>query len=71
DLLFAVVNVARHLKVDPEAALREATAKFRRRFMAVEALAAQRGQDLSQLDLAGLDQLWEAVKATGPTGPSS
>ena len=46
DLLFAVVNVARHVKVDPEAALREATAKFRRRFQAVESLAAQRGLDL-------------------------
>jgi tetrapyrrole methylase family protein / MazG family protein len=63
DLLFAVVNVARHLRVDPEAALREATAKFRRRFMSVEALAAKRGLDLARLDLAGLDQLWEEVKA--------
>ena len=46
DLLFATVNVARHVKVDPEAALREATAKFRRRFQAVEVLAAERGLDL-------------------------
>ncbi len=67
DLLFAVVNVARHVKVDPEAALREATAKFRRRFMAVEALAAERGADLAQLDLAQLDLLWEEVKAGEPT----
>ncbi len=63
DLLFAVVNVARHLKVDPEAALREATAKFRRRFMAVEVLAAERGLDLSHLGLPALDELWEEVKA--------
>lgn len=66
DLLFAVVNVARHLKVDPEAALREATAKFRRRFMAVEALAAERGSEVSDLDLAQLDLLWEEVKAAEP-----
>ncbi len=63
DLLFAAVNVARHLRVDPEAALREATAKFRRRFQGVEALAAQRGLDLSELDLVELDSLWEEVKA--------
>jgi tetrapyrrole methylase family protein/MazG family protein len=62
DLLFAVVNVARHLKLDPETALREATAKFRGRFMAVEQLAAKRGLDASQLDLATLDELWEEVK---------
>jgi len=63
DLLFAVVNVARHLDVDPEAALRAATAKFSRRFMAVERLAAGRGEDLRSLDLAGLDALWDEVKA--------
>ena len=67
DLLFAVVNVARHLKVDPEAALREATAKFRRRFMAVEALASERGADVAELDLAQLDLLWEEVKDGEPT----
>jgi tetrapyrrole methylase family protein / MazG family protein len=63
DLLFAVVNVARHLQVDPETALREATAKFRRRFEAVEALAAERGLELSMLDLAALDVLWVDVKS--------
>jgi tetrapyrrole methylase family protein/MazG family protein len=68
DLLFAAVNVARHVKVDPEAALREATAKFRRRFQAVEALAAERGLDLPGAGLAQLDLLWDEVKAAEP-GP--
>lgn len=63
DLLFSVVNVARHLDVDPEAALRAATVKFRDRFMAVERLAASRGLELRALDLAGLDALWDEVKA--------
>ncbi len=62
DLLFAVVNVARHLDVDPEAALRGATARFRRRFEGVEARAAAKGLDLRSLDLPGLDGLWEEVK---------
>ena len=64
DLLFAAVNVARKLDVDPEAVLREAAAKFRRRFRAVEELAHQRGNDPSELGLEGLDRLWEEVKAT-------
>jgi tetrapyrrole methylase family protein / MazG family protein len=63
DLLFAVVNVARHLGVDPEAALRSAAAKFRDRFMAVEQLAVARGLSLRTLDLAGLDALWDEVKS--------
>jgi tetrapyrrole methylase family protein/MazG family protein len=63
DLLFAVVNVARHLGVDPESALRAATAKFRVRFGHVERLARARGLDLGTLDLAALDQLWDEVKA--------
>jgi tetrapyrrole methylase family protein/MazG family protein len=63
DLLFAVVNVARHLGIDPEAALRAATAKFRDRFMAVERLATDRGLDLRSLDLSALDALWDEVKA--------
>jgi tetrapyrrole methylase family protein/MazG family protein len=64
DLLFAVVNVARHLNLDPEASLRAATAKFRERFMAVERLAAERGMRLSDLSLAELDGLWDEVKAS-------
>jgi tetrapyrrole methylase family protein/MazG family protein len=66
DLLFAVVNVARHLQVDPEAALRGATAKFRDRFEAVEQLATARGLELRQLDLAALDALWDEVKGQAP-----
>lgn len=62
DLLFAVVNVARHLDVEPEAALRAASHKFRTRFEAVERLAEARGVDLHDTDLATLDALWDEVK---------
>jgi tetrapyrrole methylase family protein / MazG family protein len=62
DLLFAVVNVARHLDVEPEAALRQATHKFRRRFEAVERLAAARGIAINGTTLATLDALWDEVK---------
>jgi tetrapyrrole methylase family protein/MazG family protein len=64
DLLFATVNVARHLGVDAEGALRAATGKFRARFEAVERLAAARGIDLHEADLATLDALWDEVKRT-------
>jgi tetrapyrrole methylase family protein/MazG family protein len=63
DLLFAVVNVARHLGVEPESALRVATQKFRTRFEGVEQLARARGIDLVAADLAQLDALWDEVKA--------
>ncbi|MEA3183877.1 MAG: tetrapyrrole methylase family protein / MazG family protein [Ilumatobacteraceae bacterium] len=63
DLLFAVVNVARHLDIEPEAALRAATHKFRRRFEGVEQLAAERGITISAADLVTLDALWDEVKA--------
>ncbi len=62
DLLFAVVNVARHLGVDPELALRAATAKFRTRFEQVEHLALERGIDLHSAGLDALDTLWDEVK---------
>lgn len=67
DLLFAVVNVARHLHVDPEAALRWAAGKFRRRFNAVEALAAERGQSLETMSAPDMDLLWEQVKGARTT----
>jgi nucleoside triphosphate diphosphatase len=62
DLLFAAANLARKLDVDAEAALRAANAKFERRFRGMESLAAQRGQDFAQLDLAAQEELWQAVK---------
>ena len=64
DLLFAVVNVARHLRIEPEAALRSAAHKFRGRFEAVEALARDRGIDLHASDLTVLDALWDEIKRT-------
>ena len=63
DLLFALVNLARKLGVDPGAALEQANDKFRRRFGAVEALAERRGIDIGRVGLAELDRLWEEVKA--------
>jgi len=73
DLLFAVVNVARHLGVDPEAALRRASWKFRRRFELVERLAGERSIDLGAVDLDTLDALWDEVKSaeadSGGTAP--
>jgi tetrapyrrole methylase family protein/MazG family protein len=62
DLLFATVNVARHLGVDPELALRAATDKFRTRFEGVERLAVAQGIDLKAVDIAVLDKLWDSVK---------
>ena len=59
DLLFAVVNWARHLGVDPEAALRVGNAKFERRFRAMEQIA---GSDFPQLDLTAQEALWQRVK---------
>lgn len=71
DLLFSVVNVARHLKIDPEVSLRSAVAKFRTRFEGVERLAASRSIDLAASDLAVLDQLWDEVKASEPGSGSA
>lgn len=65
DLLFTVVNLARHANVDAEAALRRATRKFGRRFRAVEQLALENEQSLSALSLEELDKLWEHSKQAG------
>lgn len=63
DLLFVMANLARHLGVEPEAALRRTNAKFIRRFEAVEAKLAAQGKTPQQSDLAEMDALWDVVKA--------
>lgn len=63
DLLFAVANLARHLQLDAEGALRRATAKFERRFRRMEALLVARQEQMAEQDLDALDRLWNTVKA--------
>ncbi|WP_205944968.1 nucleoside triphosphate pyrophosphohydrolase [Pelagibius litoralis] len=62
DLLFVVVNLARHLSVDPESALRRSNAKFERRFRAMEAMLTADGQKTENQPLDALEALWQAVK---------
>jgi len=62
DLLFAVVNLARKLKIDPELALGRASAKFERRFRYIEEQAAVSGRSLTVIGLAEMDRLWEESK---------
>jgi nucleoside triphosphate diphosphatase len=63
DLLFVMANLARHLEIDPEAALRAANAKFTRRFRAIEAALAQDGRRPEDSTLEEMDALWNAAKA--------
>ena len=63
DLLFAVVNLARKLKVDGEVALHGATEKFASRFRKIEAIARERGLTLETMSLAEMDAIWDEVKA--------
>jgi ATP diphosphatase len=63
DLLFAVVNLARHLDADPEGILRATNAKFERRFAAIEQALAARGKSPQDVSLAELDALWNEAKA--------
>ncbi|MDQ1848174.1 nucleoside triphosphate pyrophosphohydrolase [Gemmobacter fulvus] len=63
DLLFVMANLARHLSVDPEAALRAANAKFTRRFQRIEDWLAEAGRSPGQSDLAEMDALWNRAKA--------
>jgi len=62
DLLFASVNVARHLKLNPEEALRKANLKFERRFRQVEQSILASGRQLEQVSLAEMDLIWDQVK---------
>ena len=65
DLLFVVANLARHLKVDPEAALRGANAKFTRRFHFIERELAAEGRAASGASLEEMEALWQKAKKTG------
>ncbi|QYK02368.1 nucleoside triphosphate pyrophosphohydrolase [Shewanella psychrotolerans] len=67
DLLFAVVNLARHIGVDAEQALRQANIKFERRFRGVEALANVAQKPMKEHSLAELDSYWEQVKVNEKT----
>lgn len=62
DMLFVYANLARHLKIDPEAALRRANAKFRRRFGRIEEMLAAQGREPSQSNLEEMDAMWNEAK---------
>ncbi len=62
DLLFAVVNMARFLKVDPETALTNATNKFIKRFIKMEEYVKKDGKDLAELSLDEMDAVWNKIK---------
>jgi len=67
DLLFAVVNLARHLDADPEAVLRATNRKFERRFASIEDALAARGKSPAGSTLAEMDALWDEAKAAEAT----
>ena len=70
DLMFVMANLARHLKIDPEAALRGANAKFERRFRWIEDALMAEGRHVNQSDLARMDALWNLAKAEERKSPS-
>ena len=69
DLLFVMANLARHLTVDPEAALRAANAKFTRRFARIEDWLAETGRTPADSDLAEMDALWDRAKLEEKNDP--
>ena len=71
DLLFVVANLARHLQVDPEAALRSANAKFTRRFRHIETSLAARGITPGAASLQEMEDLWQEAKALEKKSSSS
>ena len=62
DMMFVYANLARHLNIDPESALRSANYKFEKRFKKVETLAKNQGKSLEDMTLEEMDRLWDAVK---------
>lgn len=71
DLLFAIVNVARKLKIEPELALRGTIERFQSRFQVVERGLAEQGKPLAKASLAEMDALWDAAKAAEAAAPPS
>jgi tetrapyrrole methylase family protein/MazG family protein len=69
DVLFAVVNLARHLKLNPEEALRTTANRFAERFKRMEISAKEQGRPLSEMTLEEQDVLWEEAKAAERNGP--
>lgn len=63
DMLFVMANLARHLEIDPEAALRRANEKFLRRFNHIERRLAEQGRGPAQSDLTEMDKFWDEAKA--------
>ena len=63
DLIFAVVNIGRHVKTDPEQALRGTNTKFRRRFSHIEHVLDQEGETLEAASLERMEEIWQAAKA--------
>lgn len=68
DLMFALVNLARHLDIDSETSLRGTNTKFERRFAAIEAALARLGKTPSEATLAEMDALWDQAKADESAG---
>lgn len=65
DLLFAVTNIARHLRVEPEAALKLTNRKFRRRFRHIERGLRERGREPGQSTIEEMEELWQEAKKNG------
>lgn len=62
DVLFALINYARFMDIDPESALEKTNKKFIARFQAMEQIAQQQGKQLSQMTLAEMDDIWNEIK---------
>lgn len=71
DLLFSVANLARHLSIEPEAAIRRANRKFEARFRRLEARLRAQGRHLQDADIAELDRLWDEVKRVAESGQAA
>ncbi|MGC9003908.1 MAG: nucleoside triphosphate pyrophosphohydrolase [bacterium] len=65
DVLFVLVNLSRHLGIDPEGALQKATERFRTRFSLIEKKAKERGINLREMSLKEMDEIWEEAKRKG------